>query len=322
MPISNRNWPAWAPSFAASDLAGMQDHFAHITDPHLTTLEGARGRQLLNKRLLGYLSWRNKRRHQHRREILTALQQDLRDLPVEQLLVTGDLTHLGLPQEFAQARAWLQQLGSPRLVAVVPGNHDALVKDSWQETFALWDDYLASDEPATPRFPSLRIRGAVAYIGLSSACPTPPLMATGTVGREQLERLPRLLAATRAQGLFRVVYLHHSPLTGTEKWRKRLTDAAALEALIEDHGAELVLHGHGHQAHFRELETRHGTVPVLAAPSASAIGLHGAEVAHYNHCAVTRTAGGWVVDIETRGYDAALGRFTARDRHSLTLNRN
>jgi 3',5'-cyclic AMP phosphodiesterase CpdA len=300
----------------------MQDHFAHISDPHLTTLEGAWSRQLLNKRLLGYLSWRRKRRYQHRREILGALQHDLQSHPVEQLLITGDLTHIGLPQEFAQARAWLQQLGGPRQVALVPGNHDALVKESWQDTFALWDDYLASDEPVTPHFPSLRVRGAVAYIGLSSACPTPPFMATGTVGKEQLERLPRLLEATRRQGQFRVIYLHHSPLTGTEKWRKRLTDAAALEALLQAHGAELVLHGHGHKAHYRELETRHGMLPVLAVPSASAAGLHGAEVAHYNRCTVSRTASGWEADIECRGYDGMLGRFTARDQRSLTLTRN
>jgi 3',5'-cyclic AMP phosphodiesterase CpdA len=300
----------------------MQEHFAHISDPHLTTLEGARGRQLLNKRLLGYLSWHHKRRYQHRREILTALQHDLQARPVEQLLITGDLTHVGLPQEFTQARLWLQQLGDPHQVAVVPGNHDALVKASWQDTFALWDDYLASDEPVTPRFPSLRIRGAVAYIGLSSACPTPPFMATGTLGKEQLERLPGLLDATRRQGLFRVIYLHHSPLTGTEKWRKRLTDAAALETLLQSHGAELVLHGHGHKAHYRELETRHGMLPVLAVPSASAAGLHGAEVAHYNRCTVSRTASGWKADIECRGYDSMLGRFTARDQRSLTLIRN
>lgn len=300
----------------------MQAQFAHISDPHLTTLEGASASQLLNKRLLGYLSWRNKRRYQHRREILTALQHDLQDRPVEQLLVTGDLTHIGLPQEFAQARAWLQQLGDPRQIAVVPGNHDALTRAVWQDTFALWEDYLASDAPVTPRFPSLRVRGAVAYLGLSSACPTPPFMATGTVGKEQLERLPRLLAATRNQGLFRVIYLHHSPLTGTEKWRKRLTDAAALEALIESHGAELVLHGHGHRAHYRELETRHGTVPVLAVPSASAEGLHGSEVAHYNRCTVARTASGWTVDIESRGYDSAQGRFTAQGQRSLELIRS
>lgn len=305
-----------------SEHAAAREHFAHISDPHLTTPEGASTRQLLNKRLLGYLSWRHKRRYQHRQEVLTALRHDLQACPMAQLLVTGDLTQIGLPQEFAQARDWLQQLGEPSRVAVVPGNHDATVRARWQDTFALWDDYLTSDEPVTPRFPSLRIRGNIAFIGLSSACPTPPLMATGSVGKKQLERLPRLLAATHQRGLFRVVYLHHSPLTSTEKWRKRLTDAAAVQALIAAYGAELVLHGHGHRAHYRELETRHGRVPVLAVPSASAVGLHGAEVARYNRFAVARTPSGWAVDIESRGYDSALGRFTAQDQRSLELIRN
>jgi len=310
------------PPFAVSEDASAREHFAHISDPHLTTLEGARGGQLLNKRLLGYLSWLHKRRYQHRGEVLTALQHDLLAHPVAQLLVTGDLTHIGLPQEFAQARDWLRELGEPRLVALVPGNHDACVTTVWQETFGLWDDYLSSDEPSSPRFPSLRIRGSIAFIGLSTACPTPPLMATGTVGREQLDRLPRLLAETREHDLFRVIYLHHSPLKNTEKWRKRLTDAAALQGLIEAHGAELILHGHGHRAHYRELETRDGTAPVLAVPSASAVGLHGAEVAHYNRFAVARMASGWAVDIESRGYDSTSGRFTALGQRSLGLIRN
>ena len=305
-----------------SEQAGTREHFAHISDPHLTNPEGAEGRQLLNKRLLGYLSWRHKRRYQHQREVLNAMQDDLQDFPLAQLLVTGDLTQVGLPQEFTQAQGWLRQLGEPGRIAVVPGNHDACVRASWQDTFALWDDYLTSDEPVTPRFPSLRVRGSVAFIGLSSACPTPPFMATGTVGKEQLERLPRLLEVTHENSLFRVLYLHHSPLQGTEKWRKRLTDAAALQGLIEANGAELVLHGHGHRAHYRELETRHGSVPVLAVPSASAVGLRGAEVAHYNRFAVARTASGWAVDIESRGYDAALKRFTARGQRALELIRN
>ena len=37
--------------------------------------------------------------------------------------------------------------------------------------------------------PTLRRRGPVALIGLSSAVPTPPFMATGTLGRAQLEAL-------------------------------------------------------------------------------------------------------------------------------------
>jgi 3',5'-cyclic AMP phosphodiesterase CpdA len=300
----------------------MQPLFAHLSDPHLTSLDGVRGRQLINKRLLGYLSWVRRRRFAHCPEVLAAMQRDLEFNPVELLLITGDLTNVGLPAEFRQASTWLQQLGKPHDVAVVPGNHDAYVKTRWDESLALWDAYMRSDDATTAQFPSLRVRSNVAFIGVSTSCPTPPLMATGTVGTDQLQRLAQQLVTARAKGLFRVIYLHHSPLVATEKWRKRLTDAPALQELIQKHGAELVLHGHGHRAHDRELQTQHGALPVIAVPSASAVGYHGAEVASYNRCAVSKTDAGWSIDIESRGYDNASGQFTTRGRRSIDLARD
>ena len=95
----------------------MQQRFAQISDPHLSSLEHVRARDLLNKRALGYLSWRRKRRFEHRPEVLDALARDLNIDELAQLLVTGDLTHIGLPSEFRQGKEWLQQLGAPQQVA-------------------------------------------------------------------------------------------------------------------------------------------------------------------------------------------------------------
>ncbi|NND66158.1 MAG: metallophosphoesterase [Halioglobus sp.] len=301
-------------------LAGAQ-HFAQISDPHLSTLEGVRATQLLNKRALGYLSWRRKRRFEHRREVLDALARDLNVAALEQLLVTGDLTHIGLPSEFRQGKEWLERLGEPRQVALVPGNHDACVAAPFEDTFALWQDYMASDTHAAANFPSLRERGDIAFIGLCTACPKPPLMATGTAGAEQLARLPALLDAARGKGQFRVVYLHHCPLPGEEKWRKRLTDAAQVSAILAAHGAELVLHGHGHRAHRHTLATRDGEATVIAVPSASALGLHGADVASYNRYAVTRSTKGWQLRISARRYDRGLGVFVAGETREVALAR-
>jgi 3',5'-cyclic AMP phosphodiesterase CpdA len=303
----------------------MAQRFAQISDPHLSSLSGVRPQELLSKRALGYLSWRHKRRFEHRPEVLAALQRDLAGTPLDQLLVTGDLTHIGLPSEFVEARDWLRALGDPSQVAVVPGNHDACVAAPWQDTLALWQDYMASDQAPgddAGTFPSLRVRGSIAFIGLSTACPTPPLMATGTLGQQQLRQLPELLQHAASEGLFRVVYLHHSPLAGHEKWRKRLTDAPQLQELLEEHGAELVLHGHGHRAHYSEMHTRRGTLPVIAVPSASALGLHGADVAHYNRYEVARSDSGWEVGIEVRRYEAGSGKFTEGENRSLQIDRS
>ena len=301
----------------------MPQYFAQLSDPHLSTLEHVRPQDLLNKRALGYLSWLRRRRFEHRREVLEALQRDLDLDTIDQLLVTGDLTHIGLPTEFEQARDWLRQLGDPARVAVVPGNHDACVSAPWRDTFALWQDHMTSDPDSGLKggFPTLRIRGEIAFIGLSTGTPKPLLMASGTLGREQLERLPALLKRTAEQGLCRVVYLHHSPVVGHEKWRKRLTDAADLQSLLQQHGAELVLHGHGHRSHYSELHTRAGILPVIALPSASALGLHGGEIAHYNRYAVARSESGWEVQVESRCYDPATGEFLAGPKKPLQLVR-
>jgi 3',5'-cyclic AMP phosphodiesterase CpdA len=302
----------------------MPQQFAQISDPHLSTLENVNRGDLLNKRALGYLSWRRKRRFEHRREVLDALQRDLHLDELAQVLVTGDLTHIGLPEEFRQARQWLEGLASPTQLALVPGNHDACVRDDWEQTYALWRDYMASDVPAATGgelFPSLRVRGDLAFIGLSTACPKPPLMATGTTDSGQLERLPDLLRETGQRGLFRVVYLHHCPLPGVEKWRKRLTNADDVSAILADEGAELVLHGHGHRAHQHVLATSDGDAPVIAVPSASALGLHGRDAAAYNRYRVTGQAGSWRLGIDRRAYDRQAGKFVDGGSSSLEIRR-
>ncbi|MEM9254119.1 MAG: metallophosphoesterase [Pseudomonadota bacterium] len=301
----------------------MAQRFAQLSDPHLSSLENVDFRDLLNKRALGYLSWRRRRRFEHRPEVLKAMLADLRQRDFDQLLVTGDLTHIGLPSEFAQARRWLDELGDSRHVALVPGNHDACVKAPWEDTFQMWDAFMASDEDTGPptRFPTLRVRDQIAFIGLTTANPKPPLMATGTAGREQLSRLPALLESTADQGLFRVVYLHHCPIAGQERWRKRLTDAPQLQALLKTHGAELVLHGHGHKGQYQHLRTRSGTTPVIAVPSASAMGLHGADVAQYNDYAVERIDKGWHLEVCGRRFRPEHGDFVENDCTELTLER-
>jgi len=86
---------------------------AHLSDLHLSSLNDVKVRELLNKRIYGYLKWQLKRRSEHRREVLDALLLNLQHTTPDHIAVTGDLTHLGLPKEFREARNLLQSLGSP-----------------------------------------------------------------------------------------------------------------------------------------------------------------------------------------------------------------
>jgi len=305
----------------ASDSAGLC--FAHLSDPHLTTLQGVRWNQLMNKRVLGYLSWRHKRRNEHRGEVLDALLRDLVQTNPEHIVITGDLTHIGLPAEFRQARQWLDRLGSADRVTVVPGNHDAYIRTPWSSTFAQWEPYMASDhiegEEQCPVFPSLRIRNGVALIGLSSATASAPFFATGSLGSEQRERLSRILQKTGEQGLFRVVLLHHPPRVEDEKWRKRLTDGKDLCSILGRDGAELVLHGHSHRTIESAIPWGERSILVFGIPSASAIGHKAGRRAQYYLYRVKCEADCWSVSVSVRGYQLDSDDFVLQHEHQLSV---
>lgn len=293
--------------------------FAHLSDPHLSTPTPLSPRAWFGKRALGYLSWYRKRRFEHRAEVLAALQLDLARTRPDHLVITGDLTQIGQPEEFAQARRWLATLGPPERVSLVPGNHDSTVAAPWSQTYAQWEDYLTAERCTKDHgapFPSLRIRHGVALIGLSTAVPSPPLLAIGRLGPEQLARLDDLLDETGRRGLFRVIYLHHAPAPGQDKWRKRLTDAPALAAVVRRRGAELLLHGHNHRTREHWLDGGGRPIPVFGAASASAMGAHG-EAGGYCLYRIGREQGEWQLELERRRYDRSSGNFVAADQRRI-----
>jgi len=297
---------------------------AHVSDLHLTSLKGTAIGQLLNKRILGYLSWWRKRRLVHRLDIVEALLEDLKTTRPDHIAVTGDLTHLGLPDEFSDASQWLARLGLPDQVTVIPGNHEAYVGQKWSTQLSAWAPYLISDDrqdscPTLELFPSLRIRGKVALIGLCSARPSLPFLAVGSLGEKQLGILAELLQETGEAGLLRVILIHHPPVPGTIKWRKRLVDNSAFAEVIDRCGAELVLHGHTHAETFSELQTPAGKVPVIGAPSASELNPRSERCAKYNLYLIKRNGDRWDLKMLVRSYSEGSGKFDQEQTTDLML---
>ncbi len=298
---------------------------AHLSDPHLTTLNFVRLRDLLSKRLLGYGSWHRRRRHEHRSEVLAALLTDLHGANPTHTVITGDMTHLGLPAECREVAEWLPRVGPPERVTVVPGNHDTYVRHRWDDGLALWHEYMASDDagasPVGSRgiFPSLRVRGPLALIGLSSARPSAPLLAVGSVGKEQLRALAAILVQTAERGLCRILLIHHPPGPRTVAWRKRLTDAGALSRVIARHGVQLVLHGHSHRSHLGWVETPSGPAPAIGVRSASAIGLLPEKRAQYHLYRIVASAEQRSLLVQVREYRPERGDFDPADEWSAEL---
>lgn len=300
---------------------------AHISDPHLAVPAALAGASphLSLKRLSCLLSWRLKKRFIHRPEVLTALLADVKSVMPDHLVVTGDLINLSLPREFAAAEAWLSSLGGPEDVTVVPGNHDRLADDvAWQDGLGRWSAYIRGDgEVVGAAFPSVRRRGPVALVGLSSAVPTPLFRAGGSLGREQIDAAEERLRALGKEGLCRVVLMHHPPIAAGRglHTRKMLRDHPDLRAAVARAGAELVLHGHSHCFGLSRIELENGGfAPALSVPSGSAF-REDSAAAGWNLYRIDRDGGGgWRIEVEARGR-TPTGAFVRRGRFSLVLGR-
>ena len=278
---------------------------AHLSDPHLPPLPKARLAELVGKRALGYLNWTRNRRKYYRREVLEALVSDMQSQAPDHIAVTGDLVNLALEAEFAPARQWLGSVGTPEAVTAIPGNHDAYVRATRHRFVQVFGDYLAGDETSGDgAFPFLRRRGPLALIGLSSAVPTAPLMATGTLGRAQLDALERMLISLAAEQAFRVLLVHH-PLHSDSR-PKRLTDSAKLLALVKKHGVELILHGHDHIHSTMWFEGPDRKIPSIGVPAASALARGRHPAAAYNLYAIERDRNAWRCEQIVRGIDGDM----------------
>jgi 3',5'-cyclic AMP phosphodiesterase CpdA len=297
---------------------------AHLSDPHLGPLPRPRASELASKRLLGYINWQHGRRAIHRAEVLDAIVGDLRDARPDHVAVTGDLVNIALPAEFERARHWLETLGAPADVSLVPGNHDAYVRAAALARDRHWAPYMTGDA-GTATFPYVRRRGAVALVGLSTAVATPLFMATGRLGAEQIARTQAVLAELGAARLFRVVMIHHPPAASPSSHHKRLIDAAEFRHAIATAGAELVIHGHDHVHERHAIPGRDATgaaisVPVIGVPSASASAGARHQAAAYNLYRIDGAPGAFTCTVVSRGLTAA-GAIAEVNRFELSWRR-
>ncbi len=224
----------------------------------------------------------------------------------DHLAVTGDLVNLALDGEIELARMWLETLGSPNDVSVVPGNHDAYVPGAFDKVCRSWGAWMTGDGLAAPAdrhaFPYMRVRGEVALIGVSTARATAPFMANGFFREDQSHRLGALLDKAARQGLFRVVMIHHPPVRSAVGQHKRLFGIGNFQKTVARHGAELVLHGHSHDASLHWIEgKKHVPVPVVgvAAAGQSFGGSHAA--AQWNLLEISGEPEAWALRLTRRG---------------------
>jgi 3',5'-cyclic AMP phosphodiesterase CpdA len=248
----------------------------------LLSLEGVTARRFVGKRVTGWVNLRLRRGQKHQLAVAQRVARGLAEHRVDHLVVTGDLTNLALESEFELVRTFLEkEIGlGPDRVSLVPGNHDAYTRGAYKSRRFehYFGAYISSDLPGATgvpevgRFPYARLRGSVAIIGLSTAVPRPPLVASGELGSPQRAALHSLLAHREVKSRFPIILQHHpwhNPPTLRARFMGGLSDAEEEAEVLSVLERGLLLHGHKHRRIHRTIGTARGRLDAIGSTSAS-----------------------------------------------------
>ncbi len=180
---------------------------------------------------------------EHKRACAAALEY-AHASPSDLILITGDITQKGLPDEFAAAGDWIRAMPQPRFVIV--GNHDVPYYSLMARLFHPWRAFeTATGYPAHDgEFVSdaVMVRGVVTARGWQAR----PNWSKGVIDLDQTRRAAQALRKAPV-GALRILACHHpliemigAPMTGEVK----RGNAAA--AIFAEAGVDLITTGHVH----------------------------------------------------------------------------
>ena len=155
------------------------------------------------------------------------------------VVLSGDITQRARPAQFRAAKAFVHRLGAP--VLAIPGNHDIALFDLWERLTRPYARYAAV---FGPELEPVHSSHDLLVIGVNTTRPW--RHKNGEVGRAQIERVARRLAAASPQQL-RVVVVHQPAAVAEARDRPNLLRGheAAARAWAAA-GADVVMGGHIH----------------------------------------------------------------------------
>lgn len=252
---------------------------AHISDLHVARAPEWKDFNL--KRMLGRVNFLLFRRLRYKERVAEAAIHTLMRDPPDLVILTGDITQLGLEAEFAAVERLLAPVtGAGIPVVAVAGNHDIYGEHSRQrfERFrAHVALHLRQDADGIIRLPGVEI------LPLEQGVPGPPFMSRGRQGVEELE-----LAAEgwreEPGDTVRLACGHYpviDPHGGRLVFLHGLRELEILAAFCRDHAVAAYFCGHNHR---RFSAAMPGGCRQFSAPALSDLRWAGAERASVYEC--------------------------------------
>ncbi len=226
-------------------LAQLSDfHWTHLTCNPI---------ELCSKRLAGRVNWWLHRKASFASAQVDALPSLFAELGVERVLLGGDFTSNALPQEYSQARNFVDALERPWIA--IPGNHDHYTLTSYfRKRFYR---YLSNEIGVGPF--RLQDHGIEAHllapswwlVALDTARPS--LTSRGRFSSALEARLQKLLASIPSNDS--ILLFNHYPFFQNDLPSRGLVRGEALEALCRsDTRIRAYLHGHTHRHIIADLQ--------------------------------------------------------------------
>jgi 3',5'-cyclic AMP phosphodiesterase CpdA len=182
--------------------------------------------------------------------LLEPLRQRIETLKPDVVVISGDLTQRAKPEEFREARRFLDSLPQPQIV--VPGNHDVPLYNVLQRFFTPLRKYrrYISDE-LEPAY----IDDEIAVVGVNTARSL--VFKGGRINIEQVEAV-RAELCELDQRIVKIVVSHH-PFDLPEHWDDDDIAGRAREAMemFSRCGADILLAGHVHMSHTGDTTARY-----------------------------------------------------------------
>ncbi len=169
----------------------------------------------------------------YREDLLRTAIAEVNEARPDLVVVAGDLTDDGYPDQYPLAKQELAALASARIVRV-PGNHDARNVG-----------YLHYEDTFGARDSRERLECGGLEVALVAVDSSKPDLDEGEIGREHYGWIEEGFERTADLRVF-VSHHHLVPVPGTGRERNQVLDAGDVLALLRKCGVDLVLSGHRH----------------------------------------------------------------------------